>query len=96
MPTDEAYNEARYWFREVRDIVAYTERTARAESITVPATFATGADWDAAVAKIEAAVGAGDYIKTRDLCRDYATRAVRYCKTWLEGQRAKKAKGASA
>lgn len=88
----DAWDEAKYWHREVEGIVGWTREEATRLGIAVPENFAHDERWWAAEAEIEKAIGEGDYIKTRDLCRAYTTRAVRYCQTWLENKKAQLAK----
>lgn len=89
---EDAWSEMQYWFREVEQIVRWTRQEAAREGLSLPADFANTPKWWEAEKAIEKAAGKGDYITTRDLARDYVTRAVKYCQTLLEKQRAKIAK----
>jgi hypothetical protein len=85
----DSFSEGQYWFREVDQIVKQAREEAEGEGITIPADFAHSDRWWKAEAEIEKAMGAGDYIKTRDLSRAYVLRAINYCLTWVDKQRAK-------
>lgn len=94
---EDAFSEMQFWFREVEQIVRFTRQEAEREGLTLPTDFANTPKWHEAEAAIEKAAAKGDYIKTRDLARDYVTRAVKYCQTLLEKQRKKIAqKGVAA
>lgn len=86
---EDALSEGQYWFREVEKIVRFTREEAQREGLSLPADFANTPKWREADAAIEKAMSKGDYIKTRDLARDYTTRAVKYCQTLLENKRKK-------